>query len=47
MPVLGFKHEGPKMAMIITETLHVFISEESWQDWEIPEFQLKTQEQGS
>lgn len=42
--VLG---ERPKMAIIITETLHIFISEKSLQGWKIPEFQLKTQEQGS
>lgn len=41
MPVLGFRHERPKMAMIITEAFHVFISEESLQGQEIPEFQLK------
>lgn len=29
------------MAMIITEAFHVFISEESLQGQEIPEFQLK------
>lgn len=39
--------ERPKKAMIITKTLHIFISEKSLQGLEIPEFQLKAQEQGS